>query len=123
MYVLSLSHARSRGYSSLDLQALMRIANHMRRGSYCKINARGPKAKQNSSAIRMLVRLVILHQCGRLTDNQWQAILALNSHKALIEQSEALDWAAINADIRLVKEVTKDEMSENDLEDLYWRVI
>lgn len=70
----------------------------------------------------MLVRLVLLHQYGRLTDNQWQAILALESHKALIEQSKASDWAAITADIRLVKEVTGDDMSENDLEDLYCRV-
>lgn len=71
----------------------------------------------------MLVRLVTLHQYGRITDDQWQAILALKSHKASIEQSEELDWAAISADIRLVKEVTKDEMSENDLGDMYWRVI
>lgn len=90
--------------------------------NYCEINAHASKAKDVSLATRMLVRLVVLHQQGRLTDKQWQAILALKSHKALIEQSEELDWVAINADIRLVKEVTKDEMSENDLEDLYWRV-
>ncbi len=65
---------------------------------------------------------MVLHQHGRLADNQWQAILALKSHKPSIKQSEELDWAAIKADIRLVKEVTKDDMSENDLEDLYWRV-
>ena len=70
----------------------------------------------------MLIRLVVLHQHGRLTDNQWQAILALKSHKASIEQYNELDWAAIDSDIRLVKEVTKDDMSEDDLEDLYWRV-
>ncbi len=70
----------------------------------------------------MLVRLAVLRQHGRLTDNQWQAILTLQSHKAIIEQSKALDWAAINADIKLVKEVTEDDMSETDLEDLYWRV-
>ena len=90
----------------------------MRNGSHCKINAHAPKVIQNSSA-RMLVRLVILHQYGRLTEDQWQAILALKSHSASIEQSEDLDWAA---DIRLVKEATTDEMTENDLEDLYWRV-
>ena len=92
------------------------------RGSYREINAHARKAKELSSAIRMLVRLVVLHQHGRLTDKQWQAILSLKSHKALIEQSKALDWAAINADIELVKEVTEDDMSRNDLEDLYWRV-
>lgn len=70
----------------------------------------------------MLIRLVVLHQHERLTDNQWQAILALQSHKASIEQSKELDWASIRADIRLVKEVTKDDLSENDLEDLCWRV-
>ena len=91
-------------------------------GSYCKINVHAPKTKEVNSAVRMLVRLVILHQNGRLTDNQWQAVLALESHKALIEQSKELDWEEINADIRLIKEVTKDEMSENDLQELYWRV-
>lgn len=95
----------------------------MPRGSYCKFKAHAPEVIQNNSAIRMLVRLVTLHQYGRITDDQWQAILALKSHKASIEQSEELDWAAISADIRLVKEVTKDEMSENDLGDMYWRVI
>lgn len=94
-------------------------------GSYSEINAHAPdalKAKKDSSGIRMLIRLVLLHQHGRLTDNQWQAILALQSHKASIEQSRGLNWAAINADIRLVKEVTKDDMSNSDMEDLYWRV-
>ena len=90
-------------------------------GSYCEINAYDRNAKEISLATRMLVRLVILHQHGQLTDNQWHAILALISHKASIEQPER-DWAAITADIRLVKEVTRDEMSESDLEELYWRV-
>ena len=94
----------------------------MYRGSYCNINAQALEAKQVSSAIRMLIRLVVLHQHGRITDNQWQAILALKSHKASIRQSKELDWAAIDADIRLVKQVTEDDMSKNDLEDLYWRV-
>ena len=86
------------------------------------MNAHALKAKDVDLAIRMLIRLVILHQHRRLTDNQWQAILALESHKALIEQSKALDRAAIDAGIRLVKEVTKDDLSEYDLGDLYWRV-
>lgn len=64
----------------------------------------------------------MLHQYGQLTENQWQAILALKSHKALIEQSKGVDWTSLNEDLRLVKEVTKDDMSENDMEDLYWRV-
>ncbi len=93
----------------------------MCRGSYHEIKAHAPEAKEVDSAARMLIRLVILHQHERLTDNQWQAILALQSHKALIEQSTD-DWAEINADLRLVKEVTKGDMSESDLEDLYWRV-
>ena len=70
----------------------------------------------------MLIRLVVLHQHERLTDNQSEAIVALESHKTSIEQSEGLDWAAIKADIKLVKEATKDDMSERDLEGLYWRV-
>ena len=80
------------------------------------------KAHELNSAIRMLIRLLVLHQHGRLSDNQWQAILALESHKTSIEQSEGLDWAAINANIRLVKEVTKHDLPETDLADLYWRV-
>lgn len=70
----------------------------------------------------MLIRLLILHQNGRLTDGQWQAILALKSHKALIEKSKEVDWEAFYADLKLVKKVTKDDMSEDDLQDLYWRV-
>lgn len=89
----------------------------MCRGSHHEIKAHAPEAKEVDSATRMLVRLVILHQHGRLKDNQWQAILALQSHKALIEQSKD-GWA----DIKLIKEVTKGDMSESDLEDLYWRV-
>ena len=96
----------------------------MCRGSYSDINAQTPNTleEEDSSAIRILIRLLVLRQNGRLTDNQWQAMLTLQSHKALIEQSKGLDLAAINADIRLVKQVTKDDMSEDDLEDLYWRV-
>ena len=70
----------------------------------------------------MLIRLMVLHQDGRLPDSQWQAILALESHKTSIEQSEGSDWAAISADIRLVKEVTTNDLPETDLVDLYWRV-
>ena len=91
-------------------------------GSYCGIDGHALKAKELPLAIRMLVRLLVLHQHGRLTDNQWQAILELKSHKGLIEQSEVIDWAAINADIKLVKEVTRDHMSQDELGDLYWRV-
>ena len=80
------------------------------------------KAHELNSATRMLIRLLILHQHGRLPDNQWQAILALESHKTSIEQSDGLDWAAISADIRLVKEVTNTDLPETDLADLYWRV-
>lgn len=91
-------------------------------GSYCEINQRALRAKELGSAIRLLIRLLVLRQHGRLTDNQWQAILALQSLKALIEQSEGWDGAALDADIRLVKEVTKNDISENDLGELYWRV-
>ena len=91
-------------------------------GSYCGIDGLALKAKELPVAIRMLVRLLVLHQHGRLTDNQWQAILEPKSHKGLIEQSEVIDWVAINADIRLVKEMTEDDMSQDDLRDLYWRV-
>lgn len=67
----------------------------------------------------MLVRLVILHDQGQITDNQWQAILALKSHKESIDRNLR---ATIQADVRLMKEMTKDERPEDDLEDLYWRV-
>lgn len=89
---------------------------------YCEINTRSMKAHELNSTTRMLIRLMVLHQHGQLPDNQWQAILALESHKTSIEQSEDLDWAAINADIRLVKEVTKIDLPETDLADLYWRI-
>ncbi|KAL9125868.1 MAG: hypothetical protein Q9175_008012 [Cornicularia normoerica] len=125
MYVFPLSPTRYRSHLQLDLptfQKKKKAVDYLYRGSYCEINARSLKAQEVSSAIRMLIRLVVLHQHGGLTDNQWQAVLALTSHKAWIEQSKELDWKAIRADIRLVKEVTKDDLSENDLEDLYWRV-
>ena len=80
------------------------------------------EAYELNSATRMLIRLMVLHQHGRLPDNQWQAILALESHKTSFEQSEGLDWTAISANIRLVKEVTKVDLPETDLADLYWRV-
>ena len=70
----------------------------------------------------MLIRLMVLHQHGQLLDNQWQAILALESHEMSIEQFEGLDRAAFGADIRLVKEVTKNDLPETDLAELYWRV-
>ena len=71
----------------------------------------------------MLIRLVMLHQHGQFTPNQWKAIMALQHNKDSVRQSEALDLAAINAEIGLVKEVIGCEMSENELQDLYWRVI
>ena len=80
------------------------------------------KAYELNSATRMLIRLMVLYQHRRLPDNQWHAILALESHRTAFEQSEGLDWAAINADIRLVKEVTETDIPETDLADLYWRV-
>lgn len=54
-----------------------------------------------------------------MTDNQWQAILALKSHKESIDKDLR---AATKTDIKLVKEMTKDAISEVGLEDLYWRV-
>ena len=80
------------------------------------------RAYELNSTTRMLIRLIVLHQHRRLPDNQWQAILALESHKTSFEQSEGLDWTAISTDIRLVKEVTKVDLPETDLADLYWRV-
>ncbi|KAL8723235.1 MAG: hypothetical protein Q9225_000425 [Loekoesia sp. 1 TL-2023] len=88
---------------------------------YREMSAHGFKASEMGLAIRTLIRLMVLHQSGRLADNQWQAILALKSHRALITQSKELDWAATKADIRLVKEAIKDDVSENDLEDMYFR--
>lgn len=70
----------------------------------------------------MFIRLVLLHQYGQLTTNQWKAISALESHKELTRQSTRLDLLAINADIRLLREVMKCDMSESDLQDLYWQV-
>ena len=119
MYALPLSHILYRGYLWLGLPALSKVIDHMCFGSYCEIKADAPSTKEISLAIRMLVRLVILHQHGRLTDNQWQAILALESHRESTTQSETLNE---DVDIKLVKEVTKDGMSEKDLELLYWRV-
>ena len=91
-------------------------------GSYHEINTQVLKPEEDSMAIRMLVRIVILHQHGQLSENQWKAISALKSHKELIRQSKDLELSAINAKIRLLKEVVKCDISESDLQDLYWRV-
>lgn len=70
-------------------------------------------------ATRMLLRLIVLHQHGQLTNNQWKAISALDSKKGFMHQSDELD---LSADIKLLKPVTKCDMSEADLQELYWRV-
>ncbi|KAL9102561.1 MAG: hypothetical protein Q9163_002311 [Psora crenata] len=91
-------------------------------GSYHEFTAHGCKPTELSLAIRMLIRLVILHQHQQLRDNQWKAILAFESHKELMEKSEALDEAGLSAEIRLVKALTNDDASESELADLCWRV-
>ena len=69
----------------------------------------------------MFIRCVILRQSGQLTSSQWKAILALQSHKEAIGEALA-EPLAVNEDIRLIKEVTGCDMSESDLQDLYWTV-
>lgn len=109
---------------SLNIQPCKERSNRPFRGSYCEVNDHASKAKETNSAIRLLIRLLVLYQHDRLTDNQWQAILALHSHKVLIEQSQGFDGTAFIAEIRFVNEVIKDviTISEKDLQELYWRV-
>ena len=98
------------------------MVNNTCYGSYREINTQVLKPKGDSLAIRMFIRLVVLYQHGQLTTSQWKAISALKSHQESIRQSKELDLPAINADIRLIREVTECDMSESDLQDLYWRV-
>lgn len=98
------------------------MVNHTCYGSYREINTQVLKPQSDSLAIRMFIRLVVLHQHGQLTTSQWKAISTLESHKELMRQSKELDLPAINADIRRVREVTECDTSESDLQDLYWRV-
>lgn len=96
--------------------------NHTCYRSYREIDPQLLKPKKDSLAIRMLLRLIVLHQYGQLSKNHWKAIWALESHRKLMKQSKDLDLAAINADIRLLREVTKCDISEDDLQELYWQI-
>ena len=69
--------------------------------------------------IRMLICLVIQHLHGQVTKNQWMMISALKSHTDVFRQSYDLELSAI---IRLLRKVTGCEISEDDLQDLYWQV-
>ena len=91
-------------------------------GSYREINTQILKIREDSLAIRIFIRLVLLYQQGQLTGNQWKAISALKSHRESMIQTKELDLLAINADIELIREVMKSNLSESDLQDLYWRV-
>lgn len=99
-----------------------KVINHTCYCSYREIDPQLLKPKKDSLAIRMLLRLIVLHQYGQLSKNHWKAIWALESHRKLMKQSKELDLAAINADIRLLREVTKCDISEDDLQELYWQV-
>ena len=72
--------------------------------------------------MREFLRLLVLHQHGKLTENQWKATLALQSNSDMLRQSDGLDLQAIRADVDYLAGVIKCEMSENDLHELYWRV-
>ena len=93
-----------------------------RDGSYREVNTRILEPKKDSLAIRMFIRLTILYQHGQLAPSQWKTILALQSHKDSLGTSAKLDLSAIDADIRLVKEATACDMSEHNLQHLYWQV-
>ena len=98
------------------------VVNYTCYRSYREIDNHVLEPKGDSLAIRMFIRLVVLHQDGQLTENQWKAISALKSHKESIGKSKELGLPAINSDIQLLREVTQCDMSESDLQDLYWRV-
>ena len=98
------------------------MANYTCRGSYRQVDTQILKPKEDSLAIRMLIRLVLLHQYAQLTTSQWKAIAVLKPHKESIKDSEELNLQLINSGIRLVREVTKCGTSESDHQDLYWRV-
>lgn len=108
--------------SVLTSQPCKRVVKYRCYRSYHEIDTQVLEPKGDSLAIRIFIRLVVLHEHGQLTKNQWKAISTLKSHKQLIGHSNELDLPVINADIRLLKEVTQCDMSESDLQDLYWRV-
>ena len=75
-----------------------------------------------SLATRMFIRLVVLHQHARITENQWCAISVLKSHKKECLVSWGVEWPTIKVFIRFVMEATGINLLEDDLHDLYWRV-
>ncbi|KAL9045242.1 MAG: hypothetical protein Q9214_001685, partial [Letrouitia sp. 1 TL-2023] len=70
----------------------------------------------------MLIRLIVLQQQEQLSNIQWKAISVLESHKESLTTSEMLDLSTINTDIRHARDLTKDERSESEIQDLYWRI-
>ena len=101
---------------------LIRFYLHACCRRYRQIDTRILEPKGDSLAIRMFVRLIVSYQNEQLTANEWNAILSLESNEGLIVQSEKWDLQAINADIRLTKEVCESKMAEEELQGLYWRV-
>ncbi|KAI4209207.1 MAG: hypothetical protein LQ351_007823 [Letrouitia transgressa] len=64
----------------------------------------------------MPIRLIILHQDKKFSNIQWEAISALESHKEWITTSEQLDISSDNARIQLVKDLTKQEVLDEQSE-------
>lgn len=90
--------------------------------NYCGLNTQAPKFSSNVPPDSMPIRLIILHQDKKFSNIQWEAISALESHKEWITTSEQLDISSDNARIQLVKDLTKQEVSEIEIQDLYWWV-
>lgn len=65
---------------------------------------------------------MILHENGKLTQNQCSAISALKSHKELLTSSKDLDLPSISADIAVLKTAVQCNLSEHDFEEYYWQV-
>ena len=73
-------------------------------------------------AIRMLLRLRVLHRHGQLTSSEWTAVQTLESSTTHFENSTDLDWRATPRYIETVRRMTHDDLSQSVLEDLFVKV-
>lgn len=91
-------------------------------GSYCKVQSLKPNSGNLTLVTRMLLRLVLLRQHGRISENEWRAISRLQSHTMSYQVGDDVDRQAVNEAVGLVMEMTSAGLAEDDLVDLYWSV-
>lgn len=94
-------------FCSLAPQLNTNLSTNIPNNSYCELKTQAPISSSDGLPIRMLIRLIVLHQQKQLSRGQWEAISALESHKESVTTSRLLDLSTINTEIRLARNLTK----------------